>query len=366
MKKDYYDVLEVSKDASQEEIKKAYRKKALKYHPDRNVGDAQAEQKFKEAAEAYNALGDPQKRRKYDRFGHSAFSESSVHDFDLQDIMSQFSDRFGSSFGFGSSSGAKSTSYKGEDLRIKLKLNLEDVINGVEKSIKIKKRVLSPQASFGRCRACNGRGYVSRLTNTFIGQVQTQTTCGQCNGVGRSLVKNIPNADRYGRVLKEVTLQINIPPGSTHETAVKISGKGNDGIMDGPAGDIIVVIDEQPHPSLVRQGNNLHHDLYISVPEAILGTQKEIDLVGGKKVRVKIESGTQSGSMLRVRGKGVPESGFFGTTGDMLIHINVWTPKNLDRQHREYFQHVLGDPNFQPNPSRSDKSFFEKIKGMFG
>ncbi len=368
MKKDYYDVLGVSKGASQEEIKKAYRKQALKYHPDRNVNDATAEQKFKDAAEAYNVLGDAEKRKKYDRFGHSAFQGSSSFDFDIQDIMAEFGERFGSAFGFGSSSSSRrsNTSYKGEDLRIKLKLSLEEVINGVEKNLKIKKRSLSPKASFGICKACNGRGYVSKISNTFIGQVQTQTTCNQCNGLGKTLVNEIPNADKFGRILTDVTVQIKIPPGSTHESAIRVSNKGNDGIMGGPSGDIIVIVEEQPHLTLVREGKNLHHDLYISVPEAILGTQKEIELLGGKKVRIKVDAGTQSGTTLRIRGKGIPDAGFFGVSGDLLIHINVWIPQTLDKEQSEFFQEALNQDNFNPNPSRSDKSFFEKIKDMFG
>ena len=368
MKRDYYDVLGVSEGASQEEIKKAYRKQALKYHPDRNVGDDDAEQKFKDAAEAYNVLGDSEKRKKYDRFGHSAFQGSSSFDFDIQDIMAEFGERFGSAFGFGSSSNSRrdNTSFKGEDLRIKLKLSLEEVIHGVEKNIKIKKRSLSPKASFGNCKSCNGKGYVSKVTNTFIGQVQTQTTCNQCNGLGKSLVNGIPNADRFGRVLTDVSVQIKIPAGSTHESAIRVSNEGNDGIMGGPSGDIIAIIEEQAHPTLVREGKNLHHDLYISVPEAILGTQKEVELLGGKKVRIRVDSGTQSGTTLRVRGKGVPDTGFFGVTGDLLIHINVWIPQTLDKEQTEFFQKALDQDNFDPNPSSSEKSFFEKIKDMFG
>ncbi|MDI9310637.1 MAG: molecular chaperone DnaJ [Limnohabitans sp.] len=369
-KKDYYEILGVSKGASEAEIKKAYRKKAIEFHPDKNPGDKAAEEKFKEAAEAYEILSDADKRAKYDQFGHAAFDGAGGfgggHHMNMDDIFSQFGDIFGSAFGggfggFGGGGGQRRA--KGSNLRIKVKLTLEEIATGVEKKIKVKRKVQAEGVSYKTCSTCNGTGQVVRMTRTILGNMQTASPCPSCGGLGQVIDKKPSNADAQGMIAEEDTVSIKIPAGVVDGMQLKVSGKGNDAPGNGIAGDLIVAIEEIEHQTLKREGENLHYDLYISYPEAVLGGSKEIDTVSGK-VRIKLEEGIQSGKILRLKGKGIPSLNSYGS-GDMLVHINVWTPKNLSKEQKKFFEENMDSPNFSPKPEKSDKSFFEKVKDMF-
>jgi molecular chaperone DnaJ len=372
MKDDFYDILGISKNASAAEIKKAYRKKAIEYHPDKNPGDAKAEEMFKKAAEAYEVLSDPDKKARYDQYGHQAFEGGGFGGggMNMEDIFSQFGDIFGGAFGgggfgggFGGFGGGQRR-VKGSNLRIRVKLTLEEIANGVEKKIKVKRKRVAEGTSFSTCGTCNGQGQVTRIQNTILGRMQTATTCSSCGGTGRTIDKKPTNADAHGMILTEETVSIKIPAGVVDGMQLKVSGKGNEAPGgSGIAGDLLVAIEELPHQTLQREGDNLHYDLYISFSEAVLGTSKEIDTVTGK-VRIKIEPGTQSGKILRLRKKGVPSINSYGT-GDLLVHVNVWTPKSLSKEQKEFFENMRSDDHFQPKPEKEDKSFFEKVKDMF-
>ncbi len=369
MKQDYYEILGVSKSASQSEIKKAYRKKALEYHPDKNPGDAKAEEMFKKAAEAYEVLSDPDKRAKYDQFGHAAFEGGGFGGggMNMEDIFSQFGDIFGSAFGggfggFGGFGGGQRR-VKGSNLRIRVKLTLDEVANGVEKKVKVKRKVQAEGVTYKTCPTCNGSGQVTKIANTILGRMQTSTTCSTCGGTGQIIDKRPSGADAQGLKMVEETVSIKIPPGVEEGMQLKVSGKGNEAPGNGIPGDLLVAIETEEHRTLKREGDNLHYDLYISFSEAVLGSSKEIDTVGGK-VRIKLESGIQSGKILRLRGKGIQSLNGYGS-GDLLVHVNVWTPKELTREQREFFERMQSDENFVPKPEKTDKSFFEKVKDMF-
>ncbi|RZJ27220.1 MAG: molecular chaperone DnaJ, partial [Flavobacterium sp.] len=311
MKKDYYEVLGVSKGADAAEIKKAYRKKAIEYHPDKNPGDATAEENFKLAAEAYEVLSDPDKRRQYDQFGHNAFNGAGGFGggghMNMDDIFSQFGDIFGGSFGggFGFGGGAQGQRRaKGSNLRIKVKLTLDEVVNGVEKKIKVKRKVQAQGVSYKTCSTCNGQGQVMRVTNTILGRMQSAATCPACNGIGQIIDKKPKEADAFGMIASDETVSIKIPAGVSDGMQLKVSNKGNDAPGNGIPGDLIVAIEELEHETLKREGENLHLDLYISFPEAVLGVSKDIDAINGK-VRIKLEEGIQSGKILRLKGKGI-------------------------------------------------------------
>ncbi|HWR94477.1 MAG TPA: molecular chaperone DnaJ [Flavobacterium sp.] len=367
MKKDFYEILGVSKNASEAEIKKAYRKKAIEFHPDKNPGNAEAEENFKAAAEAYEVLSDPQKKAKYDQYGHQAFDGGGFGGhggMNMDDIFSQFGDIFGGAFGggFGGNSGGQRR-MKGSNLRIKVKLTLEEIANGVEKKVKVKRKIQAPGVSYRTCGTCNGQGQVMRVTNTILGRMQSASTCPTCGGSGQIIDKKPSNADSQGMILEDETVSIKIPAGVVDGMQLKVSNKGNDAPGKGVPGDLIVAIEELEHEFLKREGENLHYDLYISFSEAVLGVSKDIEAVNGK-VRIKLEEGIQSGKILRLKGKGIPSINSYGT-GDLLVHVNVWTPKTLNKEQRQFFEKNLGDDNFNPSPEKSDKSFFEKVKDMF-
>ena len=369
MKEDFYDILGVSKNASASEIKKAYRKKALEYHPDKNPGDTKAEEMFKKAAEAYEVLSDPDKKSKYDQFGHAAFEGGGFGGggMNMDDIFSQFGDIFGSAFGGGFSGfggfGGGQRRVKGSNLRIRVKLTLEEVANGVEKKVKVKRKLQADGVTYKTCPTCGGSGQVTKIANTILGRMQTATTCTTCGGSGQVIDNRPSGADVQGLKTVEETVSIKIPPGVEDGMQLKVSGKGNGAPGNGIAGDLLVAIETQEHSTLKREGDNLHYDLYISISEAVLGSSKEIDTVGGK-VRIKLEAGIQSGKILRLRGKGIQSLNGYGS-GDLLVHVNVWTPKELTREQKEFFERMQNDENFTPRPEKSDKSFFEKVKDMF-
>jgi len=369
MKKDFYEILGISKTATPEEIKKAYRKKAIEFHPDKNPGDKQAEENFKLAAEAYEVLSDPDQRAKYDQYGHQAFEAGGFGHhpggMNMDDIFSQFGDIFGSAFGGGFSfgGGGGQRRVKGSNLRIKVKLQLDEIVNGVEKKIKVKRKVQAKGVTYKTCPTCNGQGQVMRVTNTILGRMQSASTCPACGGAGQVLDHKPKDADAQGMVMQDDTVSVKIPAGVVDGMQLKVTNKGNDAPGNGIPGDLIVVIEELEHPALKREGENLHYDLYISISEAALGTSKDIEAVNGK-VRIKLEEGIQSGKILRLKGKGVPSLNSYGT-GDLLVHVNVWTPKMLNKEQREFFEKNLNDLNFIPKPEKNEKSFFEKVKDMF-
>ncbi|WP_299889323.1 molecular chaperone DnaJ [uncultured Lacinutrix sp.] len=369
-KKDYYETLGLSKGASASEIKKAYRKKAIEFHPDKNPDDATAEAKFKEAAEAYEVLSDENKKARYDQFGHQAFEGGGGFGgggMNMDDIFSQFGDIFGGGFGGGGFSGfgggQRQRRVKGSNLRIRVKLTLEEIANGVEKKIKVKRKIQAEGTTYKTCSTCNGSGQVTRVTNTILGRMQTASPCTTCGGAGETIDKKPSGADNQGLKVSEETISVKIPAGVVDGMQLKVSGKGNDAPGNGIAGDLLVAIEEQNHDTLQREGDNLHYDLYVSISDAVLGTSKEIDTVTGK-VRIKIEAGLQSGKILRLRGKGIPSINGYGK-GDLLVHVNVWTPKTLSKQQKEFFENMKDDEHFSPKPEQSDKSFFEKVKDMF-
>lgn len=377
MKQDYYEILGLSKSATKAEIKKAYRKKAIEFHPDKNPGDSNAEETFKKAAEAYEILSNDDKRAKYDRFGHQAFDGGfgggGGGGMNMDDIFSQFGDIFGNS-GFGGGGGGFSgfggfgggggqRRVKGSNLRIRVSLTLEEIANGTEKKIKVKRKVQAEGTTYKTCSTCNGTGQVTRITNTILGRMQTASPCTVCGGAGQTIDKKPADADAHGLIARDETVTIKIPAGVEDGMQLKVSGKGNEAPGNGVPGDLLVAIEEKEHPTLQREGDNLHYDLYISYSEAVLGASREIDTVSGK-VRIKIDEGVQSGKILRLRGKGISNINGYGK-GDLLVHVNVWTPKVLNKEQRDFFEKMATDENFQPNPEKSDKSFFEKVKDMF-
>jgi len=285
----------------------------------------------------------------------------------MDDIFSQFGDIFGGAFGGGGFGGGfggqRQRVVKGSNLRIRVKLTLEEIANGVEKKIKVKRKKQAKGTTYKTCTTCNGAGQVTRITNTILGRMQTSAPCNTCGGAGEIIDKKPSEADAQGLVVTEETVSIKIPAGVVEGMQLKVSGKGNEAPGNGVSGDLLVVIQEEDHESLQREGDNLHYDLYVSLPDAVLGTSKEIDTVTGK-VRIKVEAGVQSGKILRLRGKGIPSINGYGR-GDLLVHVNVWTPKTLSKQQKEFFETMVDDEHFAPKPESTDRSFFEKVKDMF-
>lgn len=378
-KRDYYDILGVARNASADEIKKAYRKLAIKFHPDKNPGDKEAEEKFKEAAEAYEVLSNQEKRQRYDQFGHSGpasgFGGGSMN---MEDIFSQFGDIFGggspfeSFFGGGGQTRGGRRVQRGSNLRIKVKLNLSEIANGAEKKIKVNKSVTcqtcdgsgaKDRSSFHTCSTCGGTGAVRRVTNTILGQMQTTSTCPTCNGEGTQITSKCNVCHGDGVVRGEETITINIPAGVSEGMQLSMSGKGNAASRGGVPGDLIILIEEIPHETLKREGNNVIYDLHISFVDAALGSSVEVPTIDGK-AKIKIEPGTQGGKILRLKGKGVPEVNSYHR-GDQLIYINIWTPKALSREERDLLEKLANSPNFKPQPGKHEKSFFDRMKEYF-
>lgn len=382
-KRDYYEILGVGKNADDSAIKKAYRKIAMKYHPDRNPDDKAAEEKFKEAAEAYGVLRDKDKRARYDRFGHAGVDGQSGGfsggGMTMEDIFSQFGDIFGdagspfeSFFGGGRAGGQRRRGSKGSNLRIKVKLTLEEMATGVSKKIKVKKQITCEQcsgsgakdsSSVKTCNTCHGSGYVRQVKNTFLGQMQTTTTCPSCSGSGQTIEANCTNCRGSGTVAGEETITVEIPAGVEGGMQLSMRGKGNAGAQGGPNGDMLITIEEKPHEHLVRDGQHVIFDLFLNFGDAALGTSVEVPTLEGK-VNIKVPEGTQAGKIFRLKGKGFPGLQSYGR-GDQLIHVNVWTPKTLDAEEKKMMEKIRTSPNFQPKPNKSERGFFHRMKEFF-
>lgn len=378
-KRDYYEILGVSKNASKDEIKKAYRKQALKFHPDKNPGDKSAEDKFKEAAEAYEVLSSDEKKARYDRYGHAGMGNSgngfSGQGMTVEDIFSSFGDIFGDAFGgfggFGGSRQGKRVN-KGSNLRVKVKLNLSEIASGTEKKIRVNK--YSPcdtcngtgaadSKGYSNCSTCHGSGHVTRITNTLLGQMQTSSVCPSCGGEGKIITKKCQSCYGEGIVEKEEIIKINIPAGVAKGMQMTMGGKGNAPRRGGVNGDLLVVIDEEEHEELIREGNDLIYNLFISIPDAITGTNVEVPTVD-TNVKIKIEPGTQPGRILRLRGKGLPEVNGYGR-GDLLVNVNVWIPKSLGKEDLRIIEKFKDSDAFVPKPDKNDRGFFERMRSYF-
>jgi len=375
-KRDYYEILGVTKSASADEIKKAYRKIAIKFHPDKNPDNKEAEDKFKEAAEAYEVLSSTEKKQRYDQFGHAGMGGAAGGGFsgggmNMEDIFSQFGDIFGGGGGggspfdsfFGGGGGGRSRRRKGSNLRIKLKLTLQEISNGVEKKIKVNRLVAADGVTFKNCATCQGTGQVRRAVNTMLGQMVSTSTCPTCNGAGQMIDKRPAGVDSSGLVSSEEIIPIKIPAGVAGGMQLSMSGKGNEAPGGGVPGDLLIVIEEAEHTELTRDGNNVIYDLYLNFIDATLGTSIEVPTIDSK-VKIKIDPGTQSGKILRLRGKGVKDINGYGK-GDQLIHVNVWTPRTLTKEEKEILEKLRTSPSFAPNPDKNDKGFFERMKDFF-
>jgi molecular chaperone DnaJ len=369
-KRDYYEVLGVSKSATADEIKKAYRKLAIQFHPDKNPDNPAAEDKFKEAAEAYEVLSNSEKKQRYDQFGHQGVGGAGGYGgggMNMEDIFSQFGDIFGGGgaggFGsfFGGGGGGRRTK-KGSNLRVKLKLNLSEIANGVEKKIKVKRHLVADGVSFKTCSSCQGSGQIKKVVNTMLGQMVSASTCGVCGGNGQLVDKKPAEADSRGLIIKEEVISINIPGGVAEGMQLSMSGKGNE-IPGGIAGDLLIVIEEIEDTTFQRDGNNVIFDLYVSFIDAALGASIEVPTIEGK-VKIKIDPGTQSGKMLRLKGKGIKDINGY-TKGDQLIMVNVWTPTHLSKEERQTLESLVNSENFKPDPGKGDKTFFDKMKEFF-
>jgi len=378
-KRDYYDILDVTKGATADDIKKAYRKKAIQYHPDKNPGDKTAEDKFKEAAEAYEILSDADKKARYDRFGHAGMSGAGggggQYSGNMDDIFDQFGDIFGEAFGFGGGGrrggGQQRAVHRGTNIRIKVKLTLEEIAAGVTKKIKVNKYIScdtcngsgAKNGHFKTCTTCNGNGRVTRVQDTFLGRMQTQQTCPSCGGEGRTITDKCTKCFGDGVVRSEEVIEIKIPAGVAEGMQLSVQGKGNAGPRNGVAGDLLVVIEEQEHDHFVRDGENLYYNLNINIADAALGAELEVPTINGK-AKIKVAAGTQSGKVLKLKGKGLPSVQGY-QTGDLLVTIYVWTPQNLSKEEKQLMEKLKSMPSFSPGEGEQGKGFFSRMKDIF-
>lgn len=373
-KRDYYEILEISKGASKEEIKKAYRKQAIAHHPDKNPGDKQAEERFKEAAEAYEVLSDDQKRARYDQYGHAGMGGNAGggQHMNMEDIFSHFGDIFGGHFNFGGGGrqGGRNVA-RGANIRVRVKLSLEEIVKGTDKKIKVKKKVSCDKCngtgaedsnSTTTCHTCKGTGQVTRIANTFFGQMQTASTCPTCGGEGKTITKKCTACYGEGIVDGEEVVEIKIPAGVAEGMQLSVSGKGSAARRGGINGDLLLIIEEEAHEDLERDGTDLIFHLHISIPDAILGNTVEIPTIEGR-VKIKIDPGTEAGKILRLRGKGIPDING-GGSGDLLVQVNIWTPKTVSKEEEKILEKLRNSPNFQPSGAHKE-SIFDRMKNFF-
>lgn len=379
-KRDFYEVLGVPKNAGKDDLKKAYRKMAMEFHPDRNPNDKSAEEKFKEAAEAYETLSDDEKRARYDRFGHQAVGAGGGYDdMNARDFYSNFEEAFAdtpfASFFTGqrSSGGGREKGQRGSNLRIKVKLDLDEVAAGVTKKLKVKKYVscttcsgsgARDKDSVTTCATCKGSGFVRRVTNTFLGQMQTTGPCPTCEGSGQTITAKCSTCRGDGRVFEEEVISIDLPPGVSDGMQFAKGGSGNAGLHGGRPGDLLITIEEEPHEDFIREGNDLVYKLHVNIADAILGAKVEVPTLMGR-IRLTIPAGSQSGKEFVLKGKGLPVLQGYGS-GDLRIYLYVWTPKELTAEERRIVEKLREAPNFNPNPNKSEKGFFEKMRDLFG
>jgi molecular chaperone DnaJ len=383
-KRDYYEILGVNKSSDADSIKKAYRKVAMQFHPDRNPGDKAAEDKFKEAAEAYEILSDPDKKAKYDRYGHAGVDPNAGFGggaggagMTMEDIFSHFGDVFGDSGSpfesfFGRSSGRSQGGSKGSNLRIKVSMTLEEIASGITKKIKVKKQITcktchgsgaKDSKSIKTCGTCHGQGYVRQVRSTFLGQMQTTTTCPTCNGTGQTVSVVCTSCKGSGIETGEETIEIQIPAGVEDGMQLSLRGKGNAGSQGGPTGDLLISIEQKPHQHFTRDGSNIHYDLYLNFADAALGCQMEVPTLQSA-AKIKVPAGTQAGKIFRLKDLGLPSVQSY-SKGDELIHVNIWTPRNLSSEEKAMLEKMKSMPNFQPNPGKEEKGFFERMKEYF-
>lgn len=383
-KRDYYEILGVGKAADAKEIKKAYRKVAIKYHPDKNPDNKEAEEKFKEAAEAYEVLSDADKKARYDRYGHAGVDPQAGYGgrggMTMEDIFSNFSDIFGDSgspfdsfFGGGGRSTGRKRGQKGSNLRIKVSMTLEEIADGVTKKIKVKKQGscescsgsgAKDSSSVKSCGTCGGSGYVRQIKSTFLGQMQTTTVCPGCNGSGQKITSKCVTCKGEGRNLQSETIEIDIPAGVEDGMQLSMRGKGNAGMNGGSAGDLLIMIEEKPHTYFTRDGQNIMYDLFLNFADAALGISTEVPTLG-KSVKISIPPGTPAGKIFRLRSKGIPQVQGYGGKGDQLINVNIWTPKELTKEERKMLERMRELPNFSPQEGKSQKGFFARMKDFF-
>ena len=383
-KRDYYEVLGVERNADADTIKKAYRKAAIKYHPDKNPGDKEAEEKFKEAAEAYDVLSNEEKRARYDRFGHAGmggaaggggFGGFSGGGFSMEDIFEQFGDIFGGAFGGGFGGGSRQRSQRvnrGSDIRVTVKLSLQEISEGVTKKLKINKMVACDKcggsgakssSSYATCSACNGSGYIVTVQNSFFGRMQTQSVCPTCGGSGKVITERCDKCSGEGAMKGQEIVEVKIPAGVGDGMAITVRGKGNAARQGGVAGDLLVVIEEEHNPQLVRDGNDLIHNLNITVTTAILGGEVEVPTIDGK-ARIKIAPGTHAGKVLRLRGKGIPDVNGYGR-GDIMVVVDITIPDDLTREERELVEKLSEKPHFKEAEGVENQNIFERMKNFF-
>ncbi|MFI5149215.1 MAG: molecular chaperone DnaJ [Bacteroidia bacterium] len=379
-KRDYYEILSLGRSAGDDEIKKAYRKMAIKFHPDKNPGNKEAEEHFKEAAEAYEVLSNRDKRARYDQFGHAGVGgaagggQGGFGGMNMDDIFSQFGDIFGGHFGGFSGGGQRGGRRvnRGSNLRVKVKMTLEEILNGVEKKIKVNKFIpcdpcngsgAHSGSAYSRCTTCNGSGHVTRIQNTILGQMQTSSTCPACGGEGQIITEKCKHCHGDGIVKGEDVITLNIPAGVSEGMQLSVSGKGNAGPRSGVPGDLIIQIEEAEHEHLIREGNNLIYNLFINFAEAALGTSVEIPTLEGK-AKIKIDSGTQGGKLLRLKNKGLPSLEHYGK-GDLIVNINIWTPQHLSSEEKKLMEKLRDSDNFKPHPGKKDRGFFDRMKEYF-
>jgi len=381
-KRDFYEILGISKNANADEIKKAYRKKAIEFHPDKNPGDKTAEDKFKEAAEAYDVLSDANKKARYDQYGHAGMSNSgggggygggfSGGGMNMDDIFDQFGDIFGFGGGGSRGGGRKRNVNRGSNIRIKVKLTMEEIADGATKKVKINKYVgcdscqgsgAKNSTSVKTCTTCSGSGQVAQIQNTILGRMQTVTTCPSCGGEGSVIADKCNKCFGDGVVRGEEVVEIKIPAGVEHDMQLSMSGKGNAGPRKGIPGDLLIVIEEEDHEQFKRDGQNIIYDLALNFADAALGTSVEIPTLGGK-AKIKIDPGTQSGKVLRLKGKGLPSINAYGR-GDQLIIVNIYTPHKLSSEEKKILEQLKSSKNFEPSADKKDRTFFDKMKDIF-